>query len=71
MSEFSIPLSQIGRQVPLGFECRSCGGSAYNWIMKIDRYIQTGEPCCADFRDWCEKASTALTQPQPLTGNKQ
>lgn len=56
---FSTPLVQIGRQVPLGFECRSCGASAYNWIMKIDRYIETGESCCADWRDWCEKADAA------------
>lgn len=57
MSEkFAEPLRQIADQVPLGFECRSCGRSAYNWISHIDRYMQTGEVCCADFLDWCRKA---------------
>ena len=50
-------LRQIANEVPLGFECRSCGASAYNWIAKIDRYIQTGEGCCPDFRHWVEKAA--------------
>lgn len=56
---YCTPLRQIANQVPLGFECRSCGASAYNWIAKIDRYAQTGEPCCADFSSWCQKADAA------------
>ena len=57
--KFCTPLRQIADQIPLGFSCRSCGRSAYNWISNIDRYIQTGETCCADFRDWAQKADRA------------
>lgn len=56
-------LCQIAAEIPLGFECRSCGASAYNWITKIDRYIQTGEGCCPDFRQWMEKAAQKSAQP--------
>lgn len=52
-------LKAIAHQVPLGFECRSCGGSAYNWLMKIWRFQKDGETCCADFRDWVDRAAPA------------
>lgn len=58
-AKFCTPLRQIANEVPLGFECRSCGSAVYNFISRIDRYMQTGEPCCADFRSWCEKAEAA------------
>lgn len=51
----------VAEQVPLGFECRSCGGSAYNWIKKMARFGKTGEPCCANFRSWVEKASACTS----------
>lgn len=49
-------LMDIARKIPLGFECRSCGGSAYNWVSKIARFQETGEPCCAYFNDWVTRA---------------
>ncbi|NEU14699.1 hypothetical protein G3T14_21710 [Methylobacterium sp. BTF04] len=49
-------LSEIAAHIPHGFECRGCGGSAYNWVAKCARYVETGEGCCADFRDWINKA---------------
>lgn len=58
MKERAISLKDIAEQVPLGFVCRSCGGSTYNWLMKIWRFQNTGEPCCPDFRDWMQKAAT-------------
>ncbi|KQP52967.1 hypothetical protein [Methylobacterium sp. Leaf106] len=49
-------LSEIAAHIPLGFECRGCGGSAFNWVQKCARYAETGEGCCADFREWVRKA---------------
>jgi hypothetical protein len=62
-------LRQIAVEIPLGFECRSCGGSAYNWITKIDRYIQTGEGCCPDFRGWVAKAENTDEPRGALSSN--
>ena len=49
-------LRAVAEQVPWGFECRSCGASAYNWLCKADRYYTTGEPCCPEFREWMRRA---------------
>lgn len=49
-------LLDIAKQVPLGFECRSCGRSAHNWLARIGRFLKTGETCCADLKDWCARA---------------
>ena len=49
-------LSEVAEHIPHGFECRSCGGSAYNWVKKCARYAETGEGCCPDFREWVRKA---------------
>lgn len=49
-------LALVAEHIPHGFECRSCGGSAYNWVAKCARYAATGEGCCADFRSWIAKA---------------
>lgn len=49
-------LRQIAEYVPYGWECRGCGGSAYNWLCKAARYVETGEGCCAEFREWVRKA---------------
>ena len=35
-------LRQIAEHVPYGWECRGCGGSAYNWLCKAARYVETG-----------------------------
>lgn len=51
-------LTAVAAHIPLGFECRGCGGSAYNWVQKCARYAETGEGCCADFRDWVRKAQS-------------
>ena len=50
------PLADVAEHIPVGFECRSCGGSAYNWTKKCARYEATGEGCCPDFREWVRKA---------------
>lgn len=50
-------LSEIAAQVPLGFECRSCGGSSYNWLMKCARYVEHGTLCCADLREFARRAA--------------
>lgn len=52
------PLADVAEHIPLGFECRGCGGSAYNWVAKCARYEATGEGCCPDFRAWVRKAQT-------------
>jgi hypothetical protein len=49
-------LMDVARQIPLGFECRSCGASAYNHVTRVARYLEMGEACCADFRDWVARA---------------
>jgi hypothetical protein len=59
---YCTPIRQIAEQVPLGFECRSCGASAYNWLMKMHRYTESGDTCCPDFRSWCEKADALRSQ---------
>ena len=52
----SPPLSLVAEHIPHGFSCRSCGDSAYNWVKKCARYVETGEGCCPDFRQWIAKA---------------
>ena len=51
-----VPLDKIADEVPLGFECRSCGAAAYNWLKKCAYYVERGDICCANFRDWVQKA---------------
>jgi hypothetical protein len=58
-------LRVIADQVPLGYECRSCGRSAFNWISRINRLLTTGEPCCADMRSWCEVAAALAARSSP------
>lgn len=48
--------AEVAAEIPEGFECRSCGGAAYNWLMRCHRYQTTGEGCCADFRAWIARA---------------
>ena len=57
MRKRAISLKDIAKEVPIGFKCRSCDGSAYNWLMKIWRFQNTGEPCCPDFKYWIERAA--------------
>lgn len=55
-------LARIARHVPLGFECRSCGAAVYNHYIRIHHLLTTGEPCCANMREWISQAADAPAQ---------
>ena len=66
MTVTAFELRKIARQVPLGFECKSCGRSAFNWLSRISRFLENGETCCADMKDWCKRAENGEPEPTPL-----
>lgn len=53
------PLSLVAEHIPHGHACRTCGSAAYSWAKNCARYVETGEGCCADFREWIRKAKAS------------
>lgn len=63
-----ITLLELAEFIPLGFECRACGGSVYNHLKRAGTYEERGEACCGYMREWVDKAKAARAEQPTRSG---